>query len=59
VREDHKIKVRQPLPKLTVVHRDARVREAVHWTACAGASSPARWDATPPRGGVPASTRSS
>jgi isoleucyl-tRNA synthetase len=29
VREDHKIKVRQPLPKLTVVHRDARVRDAV------------------------------
>jgi isoleucyl-tRNA synthetase len=29
VREDHKVKVRQPLSKLTVVHRDARVREAV------------------------------
>ncbi|HEX4336061.1 MAG TPA: isoleucine--tRNA ligase [Polyangiaceae bacterium] len=29
VREDHKIKVRQPLPKLTVVHRDPAVRDAV------------------------------
>jgi isoleucyl-tRNA synthetase len=29
IREDHKIKVRQPLPKLTVVHRDPRVRQAV------------------------------
>jgi isoleucyl-tRNA synthetase len=29
VREDHKIKVRQPLRGLTVVHRDARVREDV------------------------------
>ncbi|MHA7836000.1 MAG: isoleucine--tRNA ligase [bacterium] len=29
IREDHKIKVRQPLRELTVVHRDARVREDV------------------------------
>jgi isoleucyl-tRNA synthetase len=29
VREEHKVKVRQPLRTLTVVHRDARVREAV------------------------------
>lgn len=29
VREDHKIKVRQPLRKLTVVHRDPALREAV------------------------------
>jgi isoleucyl-tRNA synthetase len=29
VREDHKIKVRQPLRELTVVHRDARVRDDV------------------------------
>jgi len=29
VREDHRIKVRQPLRKLTVVHRDATVREDV------------------------------
>ncbi|HVW28595.1 MAG TPA: isoleucine--tRNA ligase [Polyangiaceae bacterium] len=29
VREEHKIKVRQPLRKLTVVHRDAAVRDAV------------------------------
>ncbi len=29
IREDHKIKVRQPLSSLTVAHRDARVREAV------------------------------
>ncbi|HVU02158.1 MAG TPA: isoleucine--tRNA ligase [Polyangiaceae bacterium] len=33
VREDHKVKVRQPLPKLTVVHRDAKVREAVALSA--------------------------
>jgi isoleucyl-tRNA synthetase len=29
LREDHKIKVRQPLPKITVVHREARIRDAV------------------------------
>ncbi len=29
VREDHKLKVRQPLPRLTVAHRDSLVREAV------------------------------
>jgi len=29
VREDHKLKVRQPLPRLTVVHRDPAVRDAV------------------------------
>ena len=29
VREDHKLKVRQPLRELTVVHRDATVREDV------------------------------
>jgi isoleucyl-tRNA synthetase len=29
VREDHKIKVRQPLRKLTVIHRDARIRNDV------------------------------
>lgn len=29
LREDHKLKVRQPLSKLTVAHRDARVRDAV------------------------------
>ncbi|HVJ22199.1 MAG TPA: class I tRNA ligase family protein, partial [Polyangiaceae bacterium] len=29
VREEHKLKVRQPLAKLTVAHRDAYVREAV------------------------------
>jgi isoleucyl-tRNA synthetase len=29
VREDHKLKVRQPLRELTVVHRDASVREDV------------------------------
>jgi isoleucyl-tRNA synthetase len=29
VREDQKVKVRQPLRKITVAHRDARVREAV------------------------------
>jgi isoleucyl-tRNA synthetase len=33
VREDHKIKVRQPLARLTVVHRDLLVREAVHASA--------------------------
>jgi isoleucyl-tRNA synthetase len=27
LREDHRIKVRQPLPRLTVVHRDAAVRQ--------------------------------
>ena len=29
MREDHKLKVRQPLRELTVVHRDASVREDV------------------------------
>ncbi len=29
VREDHKLKVRQPLRELTVVHRDASVRASV------------------------------
>jgi isoleucyl-tRNA synthetase len=29
LREDHKLKVRQPLAKITVVHREARVRDAV------------------------------
>jgi isoleucyl-tRNA synthetase len=33
VREDHKIKVRQPLRTLTVVHRDPRVREHVKASA--------------------------
>jgi isoleucyl-tRNA synthetase len=29
LREDHRVKVRQPLPSLTVVHRDASVRDDV------------------------------
>jgi isoleucyl-tRNA synthetase len=33
VREDHKLKVRQPLAKLSVIHRDAKVREAVMLSA--------------------------
>jgi isoleucyl-tRNA synthetase len=33
LREDHKLKVRQPLAKLTFVHRDARVRSQIEASA--------------------------